>query len=159
RSGWPGPCIRAPTSWRSPAPATRSTWPRTSPPARCASRVRTWLFSGPERISRRGRAENAHHRRGRPDRGQLLGDGRRELLHVWGRRGVHGLRDDQGRGGRVPHGRPAALPVRPAPGVRPARLVGEDDLPGLGVLDLTEEREVLLIASGVPHLERAGDLG
>jgi Aldo/keto reductase family len=47
RSGWHGPCSRAPTSWPSPAPATPVTSPRTSPPTRCASPNRTWPFWTP----------------------------------------------------------------------------------------------------------------
>jgi hypothetical protein len=42
--------------------------------------------------------------------------------------------------------------------VRLPGLVGEDHLAGRGVLDLAAEREIVLVAGRVPHLERPGDL-
>ena len=80
-----------------------------------------------------------------------LGDVRRGLL-------VQGFGHDQdGAGGGRDRG-PAALPVGPAAGVRLPGPVGEDHLAGRGVLDLAAEREVVLVAGRVPHLERPGDL-
>jgi hypothetical protein len=42
--------------------------------------------------------------------------------------------------------------------VRLPGLVGEDHLAGRGVLGLAAERQVVLVAGRVPHLERPGDL-
>jgi hypothetical protein len=93
-----------------------------------------------------------------PGRADLGAEGLDELGDGCGRALVQGLGHDQdGAGGGRDRG-PAALPVGPAAGVRLPGLVGEDHLAGGGVLDLAAEREVVLVAGRVPHLERPGDL-
>jgi hypothetical protein len=66
---------------------------------------------------------------------------------------------DQGARGGIPHRGPAALPVRPAAGVRLPGAVGEDHLAWRRMLDVSGEGQVLLVPGRVPHLERAGDGG
>jgi hypothetical protein len=93
-----------------------------------------------------------------PGRADLGREGLDELGDGYGRALVQGLGHDQdGAGGGRDRG-PAALPVGPAAGVRLPGPVGEDHLAGRGVLDLAAERQVVLVAGRVPHLERPGDL-
>jgi hypothetical protein len=114
-----------------------------------------------EREPGAGRGEDGGLGRGGfkgPGRADLGAEGLDELGDGCGRALVQGLGHDQdGAGGGRGRG-PAALPVGPAAGVRLPGLVGEDHLAGRGVLDLAAERQVVLVAGRVPHLERPGDL-
>jgi hypothetical protein len=111
-----------------------------------------------EREPRGGRGEDGGLGRGGPGFGDRSGEGFEELGDGCRRTLVQGLGHDQdGAGGGRDRGA-AALPVGPAAGVRLPGLVGEDHLAGRGVLDLAAERQVVLVAGRVPHLERPGDL-
>jgi hypothetical protein len=114
-----------------------------------------------EREPGAGRGEDGRLGRGGfkgPGRADLGSKGLDELGDVrWGPL-MQGLGHDQdGAGGGRDRGA-AALPVGPAAGVRLPGPIGEDYLAGRGVLDLAAERQVVLVAGGVPHLERPGDL-
>ena len=69
------------------------------------------------------------------------------------------LGHDQRARGLVPDCRPATLPVGPAPRVSLPSPVSEDHFAGCGMLDLAGERQVVLVASGVTHLQLTGELG
>src|SRR5262245_49145250 len=121
------------------------------------SQLRGW--SSLELESWRGLAQHHGPWRDGPDDIELVSNGGCKVLDVSSRRAMHRLRDDQDGGRRIPDGRIAALPICPAPGVRPPRVVREDHFMSIGLLYFTGEGKVALVAVRVADFEVLSDRG